>query len=74
MAKQELKEKPKAKTKMEFWTSTEKENTKRFHGKPVSTLPLINSKKQKRTEKINTKLVLLKFLKYEKNTKIIHKI
>ena len=32
MAKQELKEKPKAKTKMEFWTSTEKENTKTQYG------------------------------------------
>ena len=32
MAKQELKAKPKAKTKMEFWTPTEKENTKTQYG------------------------------------------
>ena len=41
----------------------EKENAKRFQGKPVNTLPLINSEKPKRTEKIKTKLMLLKFLK-----------
>ena len=32
MSKQELKAKPKAKTKMEFWTPTEKENTKTQYG------------------------------------------
>ena len=32
MAKQELKAKPKAKTMMEFWTPTEKENTKTQYG------------------------------------------
>ena len=32
MAKLELKAKPKAKTKMEFWTPTEKENTKTQYG------------------------------------------
>ena len=32
MSKQELKAKPKAKSKMEFWTPTEKENTKAEYG------------------------------------------
>ena len=32
MSKQELKAKPKAKSKMEFWTPTEKENTKVEYG------------------------------------------
>ena len=32
MSKAELKEKPKAKSKMEFWTPTEKENTKSQYG------------------------------------------
>ena len=32
MSKPELKAKPKAKTKMEFWTPTEKENTKSQYG------------------------------------------
>ena len=32
MSKPELKAKPKAKSKMEFWTPTEKENTKAEYG------------------------------------------